>query len=118
MRPWSRDFAGSARSDFGRYLRPARLATIFSQAIAANNRRELMLKTCVSISVLALTVALGGCASKAGNVAVGAGAAGAAYEYSNKRQIDSLDKQLQEGSISKEEYDRRRKDIEGRSAVY
>lgn len=71
----------------------------------------------VLITMVALAVT-SGCASKAGNVAVGAGAAGAAYEYSNKRQIDNLDQDLQQGRISKEEYDRRRKDIEGRSAVY
>lgn len=77
-----------------------------------------MLKTGIALSVLVLTVALGGCASKAGNVALGAGAAGAAYEYSNKRQVDALDQELKDGKISKEEYDRRRKEVEGRSAVY
>lgn len=77
-----------------------------------------MLKTSISLGVLAVTIALGGCASKAGNVALGAGAAGAAYEYSNKRQVDALERERQEGKISQEEYDRRRKEIEGRSAVY
>lgn len=77
-----------------------------------------MLKTSISLGVLAVTVALGGCASKAGNVALGAGAAGAAYEYSNKRQVDALERERAEGKISQEEYDRRRKEIEGRSAVY
>lgn len=59
-----------------------------------------------------------GCSSKAGNVAVGAGAAGAAYEYSNKRTMDKLDQDVKEGKISREEYDRRRKEIEGKSVVY
>lgn len=77
-----------------------------------------MLKTSIVLSVLAAAVALGGCASKAGNVALGAGAAGAAYEYSNKRQVDALERERQEGKISQEEYDRRRGEIEGRSAVY
>lgn len=74
--------------------------------------------TRIVLAALVAVLAVGGCSSKAGNVAVGAGAAGAAYEYSNKRQIDNLDRELQEGKISKEEYDRRRKEIEGRSAVY
>lgn len=77
-----------------------------------------MRRSTVSLAVLAAVFALGGCASKAGNVALGAGAAGAAYEYSNKRQVDALERERQEGKISQEEYDRRRKEIEGRSAVY
>ena len=77
-----------------------------------------MLKRLIVLGVLAAAVALGGCASKAGNVALGAGAAGAAYEYSNKRQVDALERERQEGKISQEEYDRRRGEIEGRSAVY
>ena len=58
-----------------------------------------------------------GCSSKAGNVAVGAGAAGAAYEYSNKKQLDQLDADLKAGKISKDEYDRRAKEIKDRSIV-
>lgn len=77
-----------------------------------------MLKSSIAVAVVAAAIALGGCASKAGNVALGAGAAGAAYEYSNKRQVDALERERQEGKISQEEYDRRRKEIEGRSAVY
>jgi hypothetical protein len=65
-----------------------------------------------------ITVAAVGCSSKAGNVAVGAGAAGAAYEYSNKHQIEQLDKDYKEVNITKDEYDRRRKEIENRSLVY
>ena len=76
------------------------------------------MNTRIVLAALVAFLAVGGCSSKTGNVAVGAGAAGAAYEYSNKRQIDNLDRDLKEGKISKEEYDRRRKEIEGRSAVY
>ncbi len=68
--------------------------------------------------MLALTLGAVGCASKAGNVALGAGAAGGAYEYSNKTQIDKLDKDLKEGKISQDEYNRRRQEIEKRSVVY
>lgn len=77
-----------------------------------------MLKSTISLAVVVAAIALGGCASKAGNVALGAGAAGAAYEYSNKRQVDALERERQEGKISQEEYDRRRKEVENRSAVY
>lgn len=66
---------------------------------------------------IVLAIGTAGCSSKAGNVAVGAGAAGAAYEYSNKRQLDQLDKDLQEGKISKDEHDRRAKEIKDRSVV-
>jgi membrane-bound lytic murein transglycosylase B len=59
----------------------------------------------------------GGCASKAGNVALGAGAAGAAYEYSNERQLDELKKERQQGKISQEEHDRRAEDIKDRSLI-
>lgn len=72
----------------------------------------------VNLLIPLLLVAIAGCSSKTGNIAVGAGAAGAAYEYSNKRQIENLDRDLQEGKISQEEYDRRRKEIENRSIVY
>lgn len=77
-----------------------------------------MMKSSVVTTILALTIGVVGCASKAGNVALGAGAAGGAYEYSNKRQIDNLDKDLKDGKISQAEYDRRRKEIEKRSIVY
>ncbi len=77
-----------------------------------------MSKSFVSLSVIVLALAAVGCSSKAGNVAVGAGAAGAAYEYSNKRSVDQLEQDVKEGKISREEYDRRRKDIEDKSLVY
>lgn len=67
------------------------------------------------VAVLGLGIA--GCSSKAGNIALGAGAAGAAYEYQNKRAIDELNRDYQAGSISKEEYDRRKSEIEKRSVI-
>lgn len=51
-------------------------------------------------------------------VATGAAVGGAAYEYSNKRAMDELEKDLSAGRISQEEYDRRKKEIEKRSLVY
>lgn len=48
----------------------------------------------------------------------GAGAAGGAYEYKNKRQLDELDKELNEGTISQEEYLKRKKQINEGSIIY
>jgi hypothetical protein len=76
-----------------------------------------MNKKYLFIGVL-LILGVTGCSSKAGNIGLGAGAAGAAYEYSNKRAIEKLDKDLQEGKITKDEYDRRLREIESRSIVY
>lgn len=76
-----------------------------------------MNKATLLLAIVAAGV-VAGCSSKAGNVAVGAGAAGAAYEYSNKRAIDKLDQDAKEGKISREEYDRRRKEVEEKSVVY
>ncbi|HLQ25685.1 MAG TPA: SHOCT domain-containing protein [Acidiferrobacterales bacterium] len=76
-----------------------------------------MNKKYLFIGVL-LILGVTGCSSKAGNIGLGAGAAGAAYEYSNKRALEKLDKDYQEGKITKEEYDRRRKDIQSHSIIY
>lgn len=78
-----------------------------------------MVRKVMSSLALALAVAaVGGCSSKAGNVALGAGAAGGVYEYSNKRAMDELKREREEGKISQEEYERRKAEIENRSLVY
>ena len=64
----------------------------------------------------ALVVSLTGCSTR--EVATGAAVGGAAYEYSNKRAMDQLREDLNAGRITQEEYDRRKKEIEGRSLVY
>lgn len=53
-----------------------------------------------------------------GGAAIGAGAAGAAYEYSNKDALDDLEQEYRSGSISREEYLRRKNDIERKSLLY
>lgn len=65
------------------------------------------------LAVVLLAGALGGCAAT-----VGAGAAGAAYEYQNQQALEELEKRFEQGEISKEEYLRRKKEIEGGSVVY
>jgi hypothetical protein len=53
-----------------------------------------------------------------GGAAIGAGAAGAAYEYSNKDALDDLEKDFSSGRISRDEYLRRKHDIERKSLLY
>jgi len=79
---------------------------------------DTMAKAFFSFGLLLTVFVTVGCSSKAGNVAVGAGAAGAVYEYSNKRSVDKLDEDVKAGKITREEYDRRRKEIEDKSLVY
>jgi uncharacterized membrane protein len=61
-------------------------------------------------------VGVGACSTR--EVATGAAVGGAAYEFSNKRAMDQLREDLSAGRISQEEYDRRKKEIEGRSLIY
>lgn len=67
---------------------------------------------------LPLILAAGCSRSAIGGAAVGAGAAGAAYEYTNKRSLDALERDLQSGKISNEEYQRRKKEIQDKSLLY
>jgi len=68
------------------------------------------------ISLGLVTVALNACSTR--EVATGAAVGGAAYEYSNKRAMDELEADYQAGRITQEEYERRKKEIEGRSVLY
>lgn len=71
--------------------------------------------------ILLLTAALlglGPSACSTREIVGGAAVGGAAYEYSNKRAMDELKDDYESGRISNEEYDRRKKEIEGRSLVY
>ena len=53
-----------------------------------------------------------------GGAAVGAAGAGAAYEYSNKRQMDRLEEDYEAGNITTEEYESRKRQIEEGSIIY
>jgi hypothetical protein len=63
-----------------------------------------------------------GCASFGGGAAtgaaIGAAGAGAAYEYQNKRQLERLDDDFERGRISRDEYERRRREIDKGSLLY
>ncbi|WP_074904779.1 hypothetical protein [Nitrosomonas communis] len=48
----------------------------------------------------------------------GAGAAGGAYEYKHKDQLDKLEADFKAGNISREEYLKRKKEIEKGSLLY
>lgn len=65
------------------------------------------------VAVLSLITLLGGCAA-----GVGATAAGGAYEYQNKQQLEKLEQDLEAGNISQEEYMQRKEQIEEGSIIY
>ncbi len=66
--------------------------------------------------ILSFAVALAACSTR--EVATGAAVGGAAYEYSNKVAMDELKKDWNAGRISRDEYERRKREIEKRSLVY
>jgi hypothetical protein len=69
--------------------------------------------------VLVLAIGLGqwGC-EFIGGAAVGAGAAGAGYEYQAHRQMQQLEEDYKNRKISREEYEDRKKQIEKGSLIY
>lgn len=70
----------------------------------------------ILFSVLFSGAVLTACSSR--ELATGIGAGGAAYEYSNKRAMDQLEEDYRAGRIGREEYERRKHEIEGRSLIY
>jgi hypothetical protein len=60
-----------------------------------------------------------GCSRQAvGGAALGVGAAGGLYEYSNKKAMDDLKSDYESGKISADEYERRKREIEKKSLLY
>lgn len=80
----------------------------------------MMIFRYLSIVALAFLLSLNlGCSRGfVGGAAVGAGGAGAAYEYQNKKALDDLESDLKRGNISQEEYQRRKGEIQKRSLIY
>lgn len=68
------------------------------------------------LGVVATAILLSSCSTR--EVVTGAGIGGAAYEYSNKRAMDDLRDDYEDGKITREEYERRKKKIDDRSLVY
>ena len=69
--------------------------------------------------VLTIMIGLGqaGC-EFIGGAAVGAGAAGAGYEYNAYRQMQQLEDDYKAEKISRKEYEERKKQIEAGSIIY
>ena len=71
------------------------------------------------LAALIFTNLITGCSrGMLGGAAVGAAGAGAAYEYQNKKQMDRLEEDYKAGNIDKNEYFRRKQDIESGSILY
>ena len=70
----------------------------------------------LTVLVVAGLVLTAGCSTR--EIATGAAAGGAAYEYSNKRAMDQVEEDYAAGRITREEYERRKQEIEERSLVY
>lgn len=73
-------------------------------------------KVVLLFAFLLLMPSLFACSTR--EVVTGVGVGGAAYEYSNKKAMDELKEDYEEGRISREEYERRKEEIEDRSLVY
>lgn len=69
----------------------------------------------VSATVAAVAVLAVGCSGKH---VVGGAVVGGAYEYQNKKAVRSLDRDFESGRISRDEYERRREEIDRRSLIY
>lgn len=77
-----------------------------------------MKKYFILLLIFPLLLAIGCSRGAIGGAAVGAGAAGAAYEYQNKMALENLEDDWKAGRISKDEYLRRKEEIKKRSLVY
>ncbi|MFN2309008.1 MAG: hypothetical protein ABR553_04640 [Gammaproteobacteria bacterium] len=69
-----------------------------------------------TLAAVVVLAGMSGCSTR--EMATGAAVGGAAYEYSNKRAMDDLKKEYESGRLTREEYERRKKEIGDRSVVY
>jgi hypothetical protein len=69
-------------------------------------------------AILTLLFSYGCSRELVGGAALGAGAAGAAYEYQNKEALEDLENDFRAGRISRDEYLRRKQEIQNKSVVY
>jgi len=74
-------------------------------------------KRVASLALVGALAPLVGCAFL-GGAAAGAAGTSAAYEYQQKQALDELDRELERGKISSDEYRRRKKELQDRSIVY
>jgi hypothetical protein len=75
------------------------------------------MKKYLPIMLVVASMAQWGC-EFLGGAAVGSLATGAGYEYNSKRQMDRLEDDYRSERISRQEYERRKSQIEKGSIVY
>ncbi|MGE0079879.1 MAG: hypothetical protein AB7U81_01130 [Thiohalomonadaceae bacterium] len=68
------------------------------------------------LAVLLSFAAMTACSTR--EVVSGAAGGATGYELSNKRAMDALEDDYRSGRITRDEYERRKEEIEKRSAVY
>jgi hypothetical protein len=85
---------------------------------ATENENMQKCITLMMIVSMAATMQIGCSKSFWGGAAVGAAGAGVAYEYSKKKQMDTLERDFEAGRIDKDEYLRRKKQIQEGSIIY
>ena len=81
-----------------------------------NSRPRRPLRQVLMAALLVSSIGVSGCGFLAG-AALGILGVGAAYEYDKKREMDRLDREFERGKIDREEYLRRKKEIEDKSVV-
>lgn len=75
-------------------------------------------KTCFCLLTLLAYLGLAGCSAKfLGGTALGAVGVGGGYEYKAKQEMDRIKKELDEGKMSKEEYEIRKDQIKRMSVL-
>jgi hypothetical protein len=88
---------------------------IFQQT--RNPRKEIEMKKLMLLLALMMVFGQWGC-EFIGGAAVGAGATGAGYEYNAYRQMQKLEEDYKAERISRQEYEKRKKQIEAGSIIY
>ena len=77
------------------------------------------MKGFILLALIVPLLFLSGCGrGTVGGAAIGAGAAGAAYEYQHRQALRELDEEFRAGRITQEEYERRKSEIQRRSLIY
>ena len=77
------------------------------------------IRTIALTLIMAASLTTVACSNRAAvGTAAGVGAAGVSYEAYNKKRLNDNEERFEKGEISREEYERRKDEIEDRSVVY